>query len=247
MRKGILFLCLSLCAPMFLQASPNPQLLLDQAKQEGKYSYIFLYKDGDAQSKKLEVLFDQSTKSVGGGNFFKVEAQDQQNKAFLQNMSLNSTPLPFVLVVAPNGAITGGFTESFTETDLLNAQVSAAAEEALKGIQEQKLVFLVIQNEETTKNQEALMGVQDFIKDARFSPSSIMVKLNPTNKKEEKFLQQLNVDPSVKEARTLLLSAPGDVIGRFSGATNKEQFIQIIQKSTSECCPGGCCSGKSCS
>ena len=102
--------------------------------------------------------------------------------------------MPFVLVLTPNGAITGGFSSSFTEQQLIDSFASPGMASCLKALQDKKLVFLCLQNEQTHSNDAALQGVKDFKADSRFGSAAEIIMINPSDIQEQKFLNQLAID-----------------------------------------------------
>ena len=154
--------------------------------------------------------------------------------------------MPFVLVLAPTGAIMGGF-PSFTEQQLLDSFASPGMASCLKALQDKKLVFLCIQNNQTLGNESALKGVNDFKADSRFEKATEIILINPSDVNERKFLNQLAVNIQSGEATTVFLAPPAETIGQYKGATSKDGFISDLQKALSGCCgPGGCCPGGKC-
>lgn len=247
MKKWIFLSLMAAVMPLTLLAQSNPSQMIEQAKQEGKYLFVFLYKDAVPASKKMETVFDEALRTIGEkGLSIKIDTQNKSNQFFIDQFDLSCAPIPFVLVLAPNGAITGGFPSSFSEIDLLNAFASPAMEQTLKALQERKMVFLAIQNAKTAHNKEALSGVNDFKSDPRFSKATALVMLDPSDEREAKFIKQLQVDPHMREATTIFLAPPGQTVGKFVGPTTNEQLTKALEKAVSGCCEPGCCPGGCC-
>ncbi len=154
--------------------------------------------------------------------------------------------MPLVLVVAPNGAITGGFPGTFTSEQLRNALISPGMTSALEGLQNRKLVFLCIQNAQTNDNARALRGIEDMRQDPRFQNAVKMIFIDPSDTREVSLLDQFEVNKNTAQANTVFLAPPGNKIGKYVGETNKEQFVSDLQKASCGCCPGGCCPGGCC-
>ena len=70
--------------------------------------------------------------------FVKVKANDPSEKPIVDKFNLNRSPMPFVLVLAPNGAVTGGFPSSFTEQQLIGSFASPGMASCLKGLQDKE-------------------------------------------------------------------------------------------------------------
>ena len=165
---------------------------------------------------------------------------DSAEKAIVAKFDLSHAPMPLVLAMAPNGAITGGFPTKFEEQQLLDAFATPGTEKVMKPLQDGKLVFVCVQNDKTKSNDAAMQGVRDFKTDARFASATEIVTLDPADKKEASFLTDLQVSAETAEAVTVFVVPPGQAIGKFEGATNKDALVELLSKANTGCGPGGC-------
>jgi hypothetical protein len=220
---------------------------IKQAADAGKYLFVFFSKAEDDQTLAMRKVFDDAMeKAADRAQAVAVNITDASEKAIVDKFDLSRTPMPLVLAMAPNGAITGGFPTKFEEQQLLDAFATAGAEKVMKQLQDGKAVFVCVQNDKTQSNDAAMQGVRDFKADVRFAGTTEIVTLDPSDKKEASFLTDLQVPPETKEAVTVLVVPPGKAIGRFDGATNKEALVDLLGKANAGCgCgPGGCCPKK---
>lgn len=247
MSKLICLLALLMINFSFSANADSSISTIQQAQKENKHLYLFFYKKLDDKTQKSERIFDQATQQLGDKiKFSKVDILNPTEDSLVDRFNLKRTPMPFVIVLAPNGAITGGF-HHFTEEQLYEAITSPGAANCIKALQDQKLVLLCLQNHQTAHNEMALRGVQDFKADPNFASASEIVIIDPSDPDEKKFLNQLNINVTPAEATTLLMAPPADVVGKYYGPTSKEQIISDLKSATSGCCgPGGCCPGGKC-
>ena len=224
----------------------NGSVAIQNAASENKHLYIFFYKDQNDKTINLQKIFDQTQQKMGEqAKFVKIKSNDPSEKGLADRFNLKRTPMPFVLVLAPNGAITGSFF-TFDEGQLKNALSSPGSASTLKALQDRKLVFISLQNPKTQNNEAALRGVRAFKADSRFGSAAEIVQIDPSDKQEQPFLKQIGFKGDTTQAVTILISPPAEVVGTYQGGTTKEQFIDDIQKASSGCCPGGCCPGGCC-
>jgi len=148
--------------------------------------------------------------------------------------------MPLALVVAPNGAVMGGFPTKFTGQDLLNAFGTPCTEQCMKLLQDGKLVFLCVQNAATKSSGDAMKGVREFKADQRFASATEVVMLDPADSAEAPFLSDLKIDPKTTEAITVFLAPPGAPIAEFKGATEKTELVATLEKAGSACAGGKC-------
>lgn len=116
----------------------------------------------------------------------------------------------------------------------------------MKQLQDNKLVFLCVQNGKTKSNDAAMQGVRDFKADARFASATEIVTLDPADPAETSFLADLKIDPKTEEAVTVFLAPPGSAIAEYKGATDKAELAATLQKASSGSCAGGSCGPGGC-
>lgn len=235
---------LSLCT---LSASGDSSMAIQNAANQGKHLFIFFYKDQGEKTLRLQNIFEQTLQKMGEhATSIKVNADDPSEKTLIERFELKRSPMPFTIVLAPNGAIVGGFS-SFIEQQLTDSISSPGAASCLKALQERKLVLLCLQNSQTLNNEAALKGVNDFKLDPRFANATEIVIIDPSDGKEQKFLNQIVNNTRSPQALTVLISPPAEVIGTYQGAITKTQLVSDLEKATSGCCgSNGCCPGGKC-
>ena len=108
---------------------------LQKAASENKTLFVFFYKDLSLKTRNLQEVFDQLLTKLG------TEVQSTKSGLMIRNEKeivnkyyLNSSPMPLVLVFAPNGAITGGFA-TFAEEQLFGSIASPGSAQCLKALQ----------------------------------------------------------------------------------------------------------------
>jgi hypothetical protein len=229
------------------EASGKGMAAVKQAADAGKYLFMFFSKTADDQTEAMRKVFDKAmTKVASRAQWIAVDVNDPSEKAIVAKFELTRAPMPLVLAMAPNGAITGGFPTKFEEQQLLSAFATPVTERVMKHVQGGKLVFVCIQNGKTKSNDAALQGVRDFQADARFASATEIVMLDPTDPAEASFLADLKIDPKTEEAMTVFLAPPGAAIAEYKGATDKAELAATLEKASSGSCPGGSCGPGGC-
>lgn len=224
-------------------ANENLQVIQDTAN-EGKHLFMFFYKDKNEKTLRLQNVFEQTIQKMGRqAKSIKVNVNEPQKKNLVERFNLERSPMPFVVVLAPNGAIMGGFS-SFTEEQLMDSISSVGAAACLKCLQDRKLVLLCLQNGQTLNNEAALAGVNAFKADPRFGNATEIVMIDPSDEKEHKFLNQLGINRDSKESKVVLIAPPAEIVGTYQGPVSKGQLISDLEKAASGCCAGGCPGGK---
>jgi len=221
-----------------------------EASAENRYSFLFFYKNDDDQTREMRKVFDTTLRKVGDkANPVLVDMNDPKYTPMVKRYGAGRAPLPLVLALAPNGAVTRGLPGKFTEDQLMEGFVSACTEKCLGALQDQKLTVLCVQQPGSNEGAEAMKGVQQLKDDPQYGPSLEIVTVDPDDSSESKILRDLKVSPKPGGAVTVLLAPPGKVLATLPGAVTKADLVKAIQSSAkkSSCAPGsgsGCCSPK---
>ena len=222
--------------------------LLKHAADAQKYLFLFFYQSEDEQTRSLRGVFEATMGKVADrAESAIVNLADPSQKPLVSKFGADRAPMPLVLALAPNGAVTGGYPLKFDEQLLMGAFCSRSTWESLKALQDGKLVFFCIQNATTKFGPEALKAVQDVKADAQYAKLTEIVTIDPRDAAEADALKRLNIDPNTGEVVTILLAPPATIVNRFMGAVTKEAIIAEIKKAAAGkggCCPGGKCGPK---
>lgn len=220
---------------------------MDSAARSGKHLFLFFWKQDDEQSRTMNGVFQAAMgKWAQSADSAAIQITDPSERPVVDKFGLSRAPMPMVLALAPNGAVTKGFPIKFDENQLRQGFVSPCTAKCLKSLQEKKLVVLCVQSEKTQFNQVAWNGVQGFKADPRFSKATEVVMLNPEDQAEASLLGELKVDRRTPQAVTVILAPPGQPVASFVGAVTKEQIVAKIACAQSgpcangQCGPGGC-------
>ena len=218
---------------------------IDTAAEGGKYLFIFFWKANDANTQSMYPIFQSAMGQWdGSADSIAVNIDAASEKPVVDKFGVSRAPMPLVLALAPNGAVTKAFPIKFDQEQLRKGFVSPCTAECLKCLQAQKLVLLCVQNEKTQFTRAAMTAAQSFKADARFAKATEIVSVNPEDESEAEFLQGLKVDPHTSQAVTVLLAPPGQPVASFVGAVTKDQIVTKVQAgpcANGQCGPGGCC------
>jgi hypothetical protein len=240
-------------ASVFAQVAQSPSgrglTAIDQAVRANKYLFIFFYNRDDEQTKLLGDVFNSACSTLANrANPIAISVTDPSEAGVVTKFGVSQAPMPLVLVLAPNGAVTASFPGKFTQQQLLDSFGSPYMERLLGALQHGKLVLLCLQNGKTRLNAEAMNGVRSFQADQRYSAATEVLMLDPNAAAERPLLAKLGMNTPIEEATTIFLAPPGSVIGSFKGATDKNQIITTLTSALSSCgtgCkPGQCGVGK---
>ena len=215
---------------------------MQQAAAANKYVFVFFWKEKSVQTSTTWDVFQTAmSKLTDQANSVAVNVSDPAEKPMVAKFGVDHSPLPLVLAIAPNGAITKGFPGRFYENDLSQAFVSPCTAACMKVLQQRKLVLLCVEHLSPQVSQVTLpKGVQEFTGEEPYSRSSKVVVLNADDPAEAPFLKSLRVDPQTPAPVTVLMTPPGSVVGTFVGDMTKAELVAKL-KSASSCGPNCSC------
>lgn len=217
---------------------------MQQAASANRYLFAFFYEKEDEATRAARKTFDEGVKKVTpAAESVAVDRSAAGEAEVVAKFGLDRAPMPLVLAIAPNGAVTGGIKGGdLSEGRLQDAVASPGLQRCLKGLQDRKLVFVCLQNGQTTGNEAAMKGVNEFKADAQLGQNTEIVKVDPSDAKEAKLLAQLKADPKAQTASTAMLAPPGMMVTKVDGPTSKADLQGALNRAMASCVPGsGCC------
>ncbi|KLU05592.1 hypothetical protein RISK_002224 [Rhodopirellula islandica] len=224
---------------------------MQKASQEGKYLFVYFWKQNDEQTQLMQGVFQQATTKMSDvADAISVQITDPNNAGVVKQFGVSRAPMPLALAIAPNGAVTGGLPVTFQEQQLRDAIVSPATATCLKAMQDRKLVLLCVKRD---TNAVAFQGAHALTQDERFAASTQIVNVDPTDASEQSFLQSLKVDVSAGKGVMVVLTPPGQPVATFAENATKDEIVERLTAASSACCPDGqcapgqqCCPGGNC-
>jgi hypothetical protein len=224
---------------------------VEKACNADKYVFALFYRESNEQLATTAGLVESARKKISRkSEVVEINISDPTEKDIVNKFGASRAPMPLALVLAPNGAIMGGWPASQLADDskLIEAVGTKTSEQTMKALQKKNMVALCVQSSKTSDNTGAMKGVEEFLKDPKYGSTTAVVKADPTDPGDAKFLATLGIDPNSATATTVLLAPPGSVIGTFQGATPKDKLVAAVQAAAAPksggCCPPG--SGKTC-
>jgi len=224
------------------------QAVIDQAAAANKYTFIFFWRDRSPKTDKAwATLQPLATKMADAASVTAVEVTDPKERQLVAHYGVDRAPLPLILAIAPCGAITKAFTGEFNAQELQTAFVSPCTQHCLKALQDQKLVFVCVNDGNAGQPTSSVpVAVQQFKMDERYGAATEVVLLNASDAGEAAFLQELKVDPRAAKPLTVFLAPPGTVIGQFDARATKDDIVKQMAAAQSNPCAGGKCGPNGC-
>ncbi|MEW6078167.1 MAG: hypothetical protein AB1724_10170 [Thermodesulfobacteriota bacterium] len=216
--------------------------------KKDRYALVFFYAEMDDAIKEKQAGFEAIAAGLKDkADAYFVNIKDPGQRDVVNQYKLDRAPMPLVLVIAPNGAVTGGFPQVFPEQAVKEAILGPLTAQCLKGLQDRKIVFVCVPGENAEANISAMKGVKDFTSDKMFEGQTEVVIFKDAGPSEQRLMSILGIDgKGVVDPITAMLASPGGMIGKFTGATDKDTLLTALKskQQSGGCCPAG--SGKTC-
>jgi len=234
--------------------SPSPSASLSptekaiaKAAEGGRYAFVLFHRSDGSSDNPLQAPFDQAKAELEPrAEFLTVDVSKGTDAQLIGKYGVDRAPLPVILALAPNGAVTKAFTELADATALRKAFVSPVTAQMLKALQDGRLVALCVQGENTQHNQESMAAAREFAADGSLGGQAEVVRLDPGDRDEAPLLEQCKLSPTLEEASIVLLVPPNMLIATVSGATTKAKLLGALQQGLSSCGSGSGCGPSGC-
>lgn len=227
-------------------AVTNAKMAISQASTAGQFLLLTFYQSKDASltsmSSTVAAFKKTSTKKIA---VFDASISDPTNKEIADKYGIPAAQLPLLLVIAPNGVVTGGHPSNVTADQLKQSvSVSDLMLKILKPLQEQKVTLVALQNAATKTNSESWAGVNDFATDPNYKDLVAAVKADPSAAGSKEFIKQCQLLSPITEATVVVLLPPGRIGKVITGKTSKAEILKCLQACSAGSCKPGACSDR---
>lgn len=224
------------CNAVALAESPGQSSVASAAKQN-KFAFIMFYRANDATTQSMYKVLKSELGTRNDSAIVVVNITDPKEKTIVDQYDASRTPMPAVMAVAPNGAITGVFAKTLAPAQVDAAIVTPAQTRCMRALQDKKLVLLCVQ---PTGSQQVPVGVQQFKADKLNVNRTHLVSLQAGDPAEAKFLQQLKVRPDTRTTITAFMAPPGVLLGTFNDRVTPTVLMTKLAAA------GQCCDDPNC-
>lgn len=226
-------------APAERASAAKADVALETAAAQRKFTFILFWRENNTATKDMLQALKGSLADHGDRTTtVTVNVTDPAEKNVVARFDVSRSPMPLVLAVAPNGAVTGVFSEKVTAAYVAQSLVTPRMTECMKAMQGGKLVLLCVQPSEKMATPP---GVKQFVADPHYSQRTTIVSMQVTEPEEKRFLKELQVSPASMNGSTVVFMAPpGVMVGKFSGLVSKDELAMKLHAA------GKCCDDPNC-
>jgi len=227
----------SMSMPSAALAESAGQAALATAAAQQKFAFILFYRTNNATTQAMQKVLNAELGRRDNAAFVPINITNPQEKAVVEQYDASRTPLPAVMAIAPNGAITGVFAQRLLPVHVETAIVTPGQTQCMRALQDKKLVLLCIQ---PSAAAQIPVGVQQFRADKLNADRTHLVSIQAGDPAEAKFLQQLKVRSDTQSAVTAFMAPPGVLLGTFNDKVTSTILMTKLAAA------GQCCSDPNC-
>lgn len=220
-----------------VEPASGPERAIQAAAQDGTLLYLLFYRDADAATNAMLETVKAATGQHPGTSWATVQIADPAQRTVAERFKLTRAPMPMVIALHPNGAVTGAFQMRTTPEALAQCIVSPKKAECMAALQQDQLVLVCLQ---TQAEQPLPAGVRDWVADPHFAQRTRVVTLAVDDPAEAGFLTSMRVDPRQNSPTTVFLAPPGVMVGKFTAVATKQQMAAKLADA------GKCCEDENC-
>jgi hypothetical protein len=225
------------------QSAPNsvalrPSTPADSAAAE-KFTFLLFSKENNANTQRITGELTAALATRGDRTQWQaLNITDPANREIVERYQLGRVPMPLVLCVAPNGAITGVMPGKVTEKAVEASLVSPTMTRCMKSLQAEKLVVVHLQND---ASQPLPTGATEFLADPAFKDRTVTESFVISDPNEARFLRDMKLDAStVSSVSVVLLAPPGTLVGKFPATATGADIAAKLHAA------GKCCNDPNC-
>jgi len=212
------------------------------AQNNKQYLFLLFYdKKGETLKVMESNINDFMNKSSEKILLYKALTTDDKEQDVVKVYGINRAPLPVLLVLAPNGAVTGGFPQKVSMDSLEKSIVPTVVMNSLKTVQAGKIALVLLQNAKTKFNNESSKAAKEFADDSTVKGYVDIIKADPSDPKNSDFISSVKLSKDITEAAVVFIIPPGSIAGVYSGKITKDTLAAALKKcssgSGSGCCP----------
>lgn len=209
-------------------ASPAEQQLTDAAGKQ-QYAYVLFFRQDDAATKAMRQVVELHVAAhAGTAALVSVKVDDPAELPLVRRFDASRTPLPAVMGLAPNGAVTGMYPLKVESAQLERALLTPQYSAMVKALQEQKIAVLCLQ---PAGDGTVPKGIPEFEADPAFRGHTHRVVAQAGDAAEARFFERMKVSRDITAPVVLVFAPPGVYVGKFDGQVRGAEIARQVHAS----------------
>lgn len=204
-----------------------------------KFKFILFWKENNPATQGMADALKRGVEQrAQRAEWVAVNVTDPTEQAIVARYHVARAPMPMVLCLAPNGAITGGITKQLNDQAIEEALVTPGMAEAAKVLQDKKILIVHVKRD---AQLPIPAGVAQFMAHPDFSARVGIVKVLLDDPAEARFVKEMEIKSGdVTDSLAVVLAPPGVFVGKFPSNASANQVATALHAS------GKCCNDPNC-
>jgi hypothetical protein len=206
---------------------------------EPKFTFILFSKEDDANTQRVAAdLASSLGRWSQRAEWTAISITDPANREIVDRYQVGRAPMPLVLCVAPNGAVTGAMAGRVSDKQIDSALVTPTMTRCMKSLQAGKIVVVHVKSDDMVSLPA---GAEDFLADPAFQNRATTESFVINDPAEGRFLRDMELDPAAFSGSTVVVLAPPGVrVGKFPATVTAAEMAAQLHAA------GKCCDDPNC-
>lgn len=203
-----------------------------------KFTFILFWKENNAATQAMATQLKTSLpQKQQQTEWSAVNVTDPANKDLIERYKVSRAPMPMVMCVASNGAITGAIPDRINDQTIDKLLVTPTMTQCMKALQEGKIVLIHVKADDKAALPQ---GASDFAADPSFQARTVAVSFQRNDPNEARFLADMQIDAKAQGSVVSMLAPPGVLVGKYPENATKAQIAADLHAA------GKCCDDPNC-
>lgn len=219
-----------------VQSSPADQKIASNSKA-GLTTFLLFYRSNDRLTKEVYGTLKTGVAKRKDAAILPIRITSRAERGLIERFDVTRTPLPAVVSLAPNGAVTGVFSQQIKPEEVDGAIVSSGYAQCIKAMQSGRIVLLCVQ---PATRGFVPKGVQEFQADRLYRERTQVVNISATDPGEAQFVKQLGLNARSASPQVVFMAPPGVMLGAYDANVTHAALATKLASA------GKCCDDKNC-
>ncbi len=204
-----------------------------------KFTFILFWKENNPTTQSMhEALKQAVAQRSQRAEWISVNITDGSQRPLVDRYHVERAPMPMVLCVAPNGAITGGIPRQISDAAIDKALVTPAMTEATKALQDKRIAVIHVKRDPRAALPPGAAG---FMADPSFKDRTTAVSVTLDDAAEARFVKEMEFKPGeLSDSMIVVLAPPGVLVGKYQANVTTDQIAADLHAA------GKCCNDPNC-
>lgn len=207
------------------------------SSKAGHFSFVLFYRSND----RLTQAAYQTLKAEVGKRkkmaILPVRLDNTAEGGLIERFDATRAPMPMIVALAPNGAVTGVFSQQVKPEEIEGAFVTPGYAQCIKAMQDNRIVLLCVQ---PATRPFVPQGVQQFQGDRLYRERTQVVHIKASDPGEARFIKQLRLKSDAATPQVVFMAPPGVLLGAYDSNVTHAVLAETLVKA------GKCCDDKNC-